>query len=213
MSQPKVPTPIVDKNGKRTTVHKNADKPDAPAKNRIPQVQPATDFSQLDERQRNTLNRLTQDESVNLDNEWTHNYRIPMVTDLYNNWKFQVALVQPGESPWGGYLEATEDEVKAISAYLEYTMRYYNQGWRNNMEKLPVDIDGSVNTVVFAKTPRGWVYRRSSWTSQVFSPRIEERQFESILDLIDQNVAGHSDGKGGFVQNNEWLGIREERGI
>lgn len=103
---------------------------------------------------------------VTLDHDWVRKYRIPMVASEYPRWYYEVCLVVPTEDQHPGgltFLWPTEDEAEMIGRAIEHRMLWYREGWRNKMREQPLDVDGTTNTLILAKTNEGWQYRRRTW--------------------------------------------------
>lgn len=82
------------------------------------------------------------------------------VTCSHPGWAYLVAFDRESEA------RPTDREVAMLVSYLdEYKNRWYgNSGYRRNMERRPLDVDGTANSVVFHKWAEGdWGYRRQSY--------------------------------------------------
>lgn len=115
-------------------------------------------------------------EDADLTHPWAKQYRLPLVAHPYPHWKYQVALVVPGQDRDDIYhaVWPTEEEVQVLASLLEFTMGYYNDSWRAKMREQELDVDSSVNSLIFLKSheltgptyipkPAMWSYRRATW--------------------------------------------------
>ncbi len=120
--------------------------------------------------------------------------RIPVVRTAYPGWKYEVCLMiaEDEDALWPS-LRPDDAEARQIAAYIGYRMEYYNEAWKAEMRRLPLDVDGSTNTVVLRKWPDGgWCYRRCSWERgplMVPAPG-EVITLEALLDRINDLVPG-----------------------
>jgi len=186
MPNDKVATPVVDKNGKQTTVHK---KVYVAPKNRVANIVAPLSVpipNRFEERDELRAQRI-EEATVGTDHEWTRKYRVPVVHGLGSNTYFIATLAAPEENIWGSdYLEATDDEAALIGSYIQYRMSDYYESYQAASRKQPLDIDSGVNTTGFAKLERGWIYNKATWRGQPFAPRIDEEQYSNLMDLIDR---------------------------
>ena len=186
MPSDKVPTQIVDKNGKQTTVHK---KTYVAPKNRVASVIPPLSapipsrFEEKDERTVANIEKYT----VDANHEWTRKYRVPVVDGLGSTMYFVATLAAPGETYWGrDFLEATEDEAALIGSYIQYKMSDYYEHYQAQSRRHVVDIDNGVNTTGFGKMERGWIYNKATWQGQPYAPRMDEEQYPNLIELMDR---------------------------
>lgn len=103
---------------------------------------------------------------VTLDHDWVRKYRIPMVASEYPRWHYEVCLVVPAEDhkhPSLEFLWPNEDEAELIGRAIEHRMLWYRESWRDKMREQPLDVDGTTNTLILAKTNEGWQYRKRTW--------------------------------------------------
>lgn len=141
--------------------------------------------------------------------------RIPVLRGTNPKFKYHVALVI-GRSEWMPESEAGIEpepfEVDQLCAYLEKTMRYYNDRYRAEVAaRGPFDVDGTVNTHIFRKhATHGWQYNVASWTmgpSWFPTPpwhNAESYTLEALLDKIN------TFGDGPPIQS--WLDVKAESG-
>lgn len=207
MGTDKIPTSIVDKNGKQTTVHKNAYvAPKTRTANIVPQLSaPIPDLNENDEHITNLLNKAV----VDIDHEWTQKYRVPVVPDLHTGLSFVAALVTPGESSFQKeFLAASDDEAALIGSYIQFKLSAFREGFKASIRKHPIDLDQGVNTTIFAKTEDGWIYRKATWTMQPFSPiSKEDGQFFDLSQLIDRIE------RSGLKPSEKWNNWKLENGL
>jgi hypothetical protein len=122
--------------------------------------------------------------------------RIPVVSSPYPAWKYEVALFinDPHDHSfdpplWGFALRPDDAEVRMITAYIEWRMEYYNEGWKAKMRKRPLDVDSSTNTVILQKRGEGdWCYRRMTWDRGPLMVPVkdgEDLDLERLLDRIN----------------------------
>jgi hypothetical protein len=119
--------------------------------------------------------------------------RIPVIRTPYPDWNYEVALMitapDDGDPLYGLSLRPGDREVKQVVAYLGYRMEYYNAGWKAEMRRKPLDVDGTTNTVILRKrSDTGWTYRRASWSAgplMVPAPDGERLTLEQLLDKIN----------------------------
>lgn len=89
---------------------------------------------------------------------------------------------------YGPALRPDEAEVRQIAAYLEWRMEYYNEGWKAEMRKRPLDVDSSTNTVTLIKRANGdWRYQKATWRHGPwpFYDMPERFTLEALLDHIN----------------------------
>ena len=178
MPNDKISTPIVDKNGKATTVYRKSYT--MPDKNRLrgivaPVSTPVpTQFDSKDERRMNVL----QEGIADIDHEWTRKYRVPMIHGMHPRVHLVATLAVPEKEIVTEYLEATEHEAALIGSYIQYKLSgYYSEHAIGGMRRHPVDVDEGGNTTSFAKLDRGWVYRNITWSNQPFYPYRDGKQY------------------------------------
>ncbi|MGH3479680.1 MAG: hypothetical protein ACRDQD_22940, partial [Nocardioidaceae bacterium] len=72
---------------------------------------------------------------ADLTHEWVARWRIPMVTNPFPRWKYEVALVVPTGEPAGVYATIWPDETEAevIGSYIDYRRSYYREGYAKAM--------------------------------------------------------------------------------
>jgi hypothetical protein len=117
--------------------------------------------------------------------------RIPVISNPFPRWKYEVALVIGGEDGlYAPALRPDEAETAMIAAYIGYRREWYNPGWREKMLRRPLDTDSGTNTVVLQKRAEGdWCYRRMTWITGplMMPPRgsDERLSLEQLLDRIN----------------------------
>ena len=192
MSDNTVATPIVDKNGKQTTVHKKAYK--SPS-NRVANVVPTLSFetnqpfSEKDER----IKERFEEHTVGVDHPWTQKYRVPVIKGLHPRMNFVATLAAPAQDTGGNdhygeaHLEASDDEAALIGSFIQYKLSIFREGFLASLRKHPIDLDDGVNTISFAKTDRGWIYSKATWDMQPHSPYADSPvQYPNLIDLMDK---------------------------
>lgn len=131
---------------------------------------------------------------ADLEHPWASRWRIPRVPTEYPNWRYEVALVVPTDDRnWHPYTftEPTEVEAEIIASLIEYRCTYYNDGWRKQMLERPFDVDGTTNTIILARTERGWKYRRMSFQHGLWPGKggLQELEYPAnrtgLLALLD----------------------------
>lgn len=130
--------------------------------------------------------------------EFAEGLRIPIIYTAYPRWCYITAVVvdeQLEDNPgrlWHG-VRPTDDELRAIACYHEFSVRNYNESYRAVMRKRPFDIDGSFAGRRFIKFPHGgWAYRSSTWdVGGVFSPSLRDEPW-SLMRLFDHIYLGFS---------------------
>jgi hypothetical protein len=82
------------------------------------------------------------------------------VTSSHPRWCYLVGFDRESEE------RPTDHEAAMLASYLdEYRTHWYRPGYRQHMERRPLDVDGGANGVVFHKwAADDWGYRRRSWT-------------------------------------------------
>lgn len=111
---------------------------------------------------------------ADLTHPWATKWRIPLVATPYPRWFYEVALVVPrGEFEWLNVVWPTDDEAEIIGSYIDYRRDYYRESHQRKMLARALDVDGSTNTVILAKTEAGWRYRCASWTSGGLWPYLD----------------------------------------
>lgn len=118
---------------------------------------------------------MTKTFDADLDHPWVERYRIPRVTTSYPGWRYEVALVVPTPGDTfkldGELLEPTEAEAEIIAAVIEERCaRAYGPAWRKKMRERAFDVDSGSNTLILAKTPAGWRYRRATFRDGLCPP-------------------------------------------
>lgn len=114
--------------------------------------------------------------------------RIPVVRNPYPHWKYEVALVISEDDLWGPALRPDDAEVRQLTAFLEYRMEYYNEGWKAKMRRRPLDVDGTTNTVTLMKRADGdWRYQKATWQHGPwpFYDMPQRFTLETLLDHIN----------------------------
>lgn len=119
--------------------------------------------------------------------------RIPVVRSAWPWWKYEMCVVitEPGteESRWElSALRPNPREIAQLAAELEYKMAWYNDGWKAQMRKRPLDIDSGTNTVILQKVAEGdWRYRKMTFQHGLWPFYNMEQRFtlEQLLDHIN----------------------------
>jgi len=125
-------------------------------------------------------------EDADLTHEWVERYRIPLVTNPYPRWSYEVAVVIPGSGEFADLYCAvwpTEDEARVIGNYIGYRRDWYNESWQAGMLARALDVDSGTNTVVLIKQADRWGYRMRTWSvgpTFVFKATLSE-----LLDHIN----------------------------
>lgn len=123
------------------------------------------------------------------------------VTSSHPGWYYLVSFDRQSEA------RPTDAEVDMLVSFLdEYKDRWYgNTGYRQNMERRPLDVDGGANGVIFHKWGEDdWGYRRQSFTQgylfTVVWPGQRDREPDhgyrgpfSLAELMDR-IHSHGDG-------------------
>lgn len=134
------------------------------------------------------------------DHRWVTEKRIPLVCTQHPRWKYEVALLVPG-NPEGvevpasdlyGAVWPTEEEAALVALAIEYRREWYNEGWRAKMLERPLDVDSGTNTVVLCKRADGWFYTKATFSPAIFYPGYGKPNphtpdvagLRSLLDLI-----------------------------
>lgn len=136
---------------------------------------------------------------VDLEHPWATEHRLPIVTTWWPRWKYEVALVIPTAAdphpPLWPVEWPTEDEARLIGWFIGVRMDYYNDGWRAQMRRRPLDVDSSTNTVMLGKIDGCWHYRRLTWRDGApFWPGLYKPPagpfpgFDGLLELIREHA-------------------------
>ena len=121
--------------------------------------------------------------------------RIPVVTSIYPDWHYLVALVV-GEHEyalWKG-VRPDEREVALLQSELAFELDWYNASYVARMAERPFDMDGGFNGLTFIKRGEGdWAYRRRTWS---IGPSLRPSLYdgEAKLDLLGVLDLVHSHG-------------------
>lgn len=96
-------------------------------------------------------------------------FKVPVAGSLWPGliWIACVAVGKlAGEMP-------TDEEAAQVASYIDYTLAtVYNEGFADQIRRLPLPLCGGHNTTIFVKHPMeradggsfvGWGYRRTSW--------------------------------------------------
>lgn len=167
-----------------------------------------------DEEVTRLLERLQNDPEVDLTHPFTVLHRVPVIDSFYPRWAYVAALAMPEGTNLWRLKEPNEQDAALVALYIQYMLeRWYYQNYIESLKKLPIDIDPGTNTITFAKTGRGWVYRRATWKNQLCWPIFDnEIQYSSLLDLVDK-IETHSDLNGGYTMNEKWVTFKETHDI
>jgi hypothetical protein len=141
---------------------------------------------------------------ADLTHPWVAKYRIPMITSHRPVWRYEVALVVPGD-PFNGprftVVMPTDEEAAIIGAAIDHRRNWYNETYKAKKLGRPLDVDGSVNTFIFVKHSDGWRYRYDSWRSGVmFAPSsdTDPRHFTpdaiGLVKMLSEVIFGDSEG-------------------
>jgi len=134
-------------------------------------------------------------QEVDFTHPWVAKYRVPVVTGVRLGTYWIAALVVPDPNDAYnvyGFQQPDEQDAELVGQYIAYRKSWYGGTYLRKMNERSLDIDSGFNTIVFAKTARGWVQSRQSWTRQVlFPPRDDERQFATLRELMtDEEIFG-----------------------
>lgn len=131
-------------------------------------------------------------QEADLNHPWATEGRIPLIQTLHPTLKYEVALLTPPKNPnpiltYNDVQNPTHEEAELIADYINYRRSYYNDGYAQQMLKHPLDVDSTTNTVILAKLPYSWVYRRTSWQYGPSTVPIEtaETLYPNLADLLD----------------------------
>lgn len=138
-------------------------------------------------------------QEVDFTHPWVAKYRVPVVTDIRLGTYWIAALVVPDPNDaynTYGFQEPDEQDAELVGKYIAYRKSWYGGAYLRKMNERSLDVDSGSNTIVFAKTARGWVKSRQNWTRQVLFPsRDDERQFATLRELLvhDQSLGNVAD--------------------
>ncbi len=83
----------------------------------------------------------------------------------------------------------SDEELKQMRSHQEFSVRRtYAESYQEVVLKRKLPYDNGHNTVIFKKSERGWLFRRSSWESPFFvpSPTENERPL-TLVEAIDRD--------------------------
>lgn len=107
-------------------------------------------------------------EDVDLEHRWVQEYRIPVLTTAYPHYGYEVALMVGPKGKDAEWMikaeEPTEEEAKIIGSLIDYRRSYYYPHYQQQMLEREFDVDNFTNTIILAKLPWSWTYRRGTWT-------------------------------------------------
>jgi hypothetical protein len=153
---------------------------------------------------------------VDMDHPWVSQYRLPVIEYSSPRFTYVVTVTVPSkeleESRFYMLTSPTEEEAKVLASFLEYTKSEMGNSPRfmEEMAKLPLDLDGTWNTISIMKRKDGtWAYQRNSWT-QGPSPQVGwDKQCRSVVEILDyiENDCMTS------LPRDKWTAWKQEHGI
>lgn len=94
-------------------------------------------------------------------------HRIPAVHHLWPRMYWLACLVCPAPGEVPGYAEATDDELRMLTSYMDYKLTsVYRDEYVRAVRELPLPLVAGHNTTIFVKREEdGWGYKAMSWES------------------------------------------------
>ncbi len=82
----------------------------------------------------------------------------------------------------------SDEELKQMRSYQEFRVRHtYAESYQEVVLKRELPYDNGHNTVIYKKSERGWLFRRSSWENPLlfFPSPTESERSHTLVEIID----------------------------
>lgn len=136
-------------------------------------------------------------EDVQKDHPWAANHRIPVISEFYPRYNYEIALCvsdSSSESYMAHMQQPGEDALPVLSSYLQFRLSYYHDYWAKKMQEAEFDVDPTTNTVIFGLDEYNrWNYRRLTWEhGPRFIEGVTDPTARGLIHLITNRVEQQS---------------------